>query len=397
MEADVLVVGAGPAGSTLALRLAREGIRVALADAKQFPRDKPCGEFVGPGCLPLLAELGLLAELLRCGPHPVAGLALHGFGVRAEGRFESAATGLGIRRERLDALLLRAAAAEPGVQWLPAHRFVALLHARDGRVIGARFADRGRRDVALRARFVIGADGVHSRVARALALSRPLRWLDRFALVTHYAGVAPRALAEVHFVERGYFAATNVDGRTFALNLVLDRAALRARSGPDDLVADRLRGAPPMAERLAAAERIGRPRGIGPLAFTTRRQVGRGFALVGDAAGYVDPLTGEGIYFALWGARRLAAALLEAIRDPAREAAALRAYAAGRRREIAPRLFLARLLQRGLRWPPLAATVLRALTRWPALADRLVTVTGDALHPRDLLRPREQLRDKMPH
>lgn len=230
---------------------------------------------------------------------------------------------------------------------------------------------------------------MHSRVARSLRLRRPLRWLDRFALTAHFSGVAPLPHAEVHFFPGGYFAATTVDGGMFGVNCVVARSALRARGARswDGFVAARAQMAPFFVERIARAHRLAPWRGIGPLAFRTTRQHLPGAALVGDACGYVDPMTGEGIYFALFGARRLAVALTEALHDRAVAARALAAYAADRRREVAPRLFLARLLQRGLPHAFVVRTLLGALSRHPWLADLLVTLTGDGAHPRDLLRP----------
>src|SRR5262249_30961389 len=167
-----------------------------------------------------------------------------------------------------------------------------------------------RRHRTVRAAFVVGADGVRSRLAQELALQRPLRWLDRLALVARYAGVTARDHAEVHFVDGGYFAATTVDDGTFHLNLVVDRPRVRQGAGElAGLVAARLQHAPVLQQRLAAAVRTVPWRGTGPLAFATRRQAVAGAALVGDACGYVDPLTGEGIYFALHGARSLVQAL----------------------------------------------------------------------------------------
>jgi flavin-dependent dehydrogenase len=186
----------------------------------------------------------------------------------------------------------------------------------------------------------------------------------------------------------GYFAATTVDSDRFHVNLLLDRSAMRHRQGSwDEFVDSHLQQVPVFAERLRGAVRDEAWRGIGPLAFTTRAQALPGAALVGDACGYIDPLTGEGIYFALFTARRLAAALDAALVDPKREASAMRRYQAERRREVAPRMFLAKLLQRGMRQDWIARTVLGVLANCPQLTDLLVTLTGDAAHPRDLLRP----------
>jgi flavin-dependent dehydrogenase len=392
-DSDVLVIGSGPAGSSLAHRLARSGLSVALADRKAFPRRKPCGEFLSPACRPYLADLGVDDALRRAGMREVAGMQLHGFGRVARGEFRviapsSCRHGFAIRRELLDQELLSAAAAA-GAHLLPRHEFRGVLRAADGRVIGADLRDAVGEVRPWRARFVVGADGVHSPTARTLGLQRRMPWLDRFALAAHFTGVPPQAAAEVHLFPGGNFAATTVDSGLFSLNLLVDRAALQGHVPGqwDDFVADKMAATPALAERLRCARRATPWRGIGPLAHTTARQVGAGFALCGDACGYVDPLTGEGVYFALWGAAALASALHRALAEPRHEAAALHAYERARNKEIKPRLLLSKLLQRGIPHPPIARAVLHILAARPSLADLLVTLTGDDVHPRDLLRP----------
>lgn len=391
---DVLILGAGPAGSALAQALARAGYSVALADKKRFPRHKPCGEFLSPECRPYLEELGVGDALGKIGVRLVSGMKLFAGDHVASGRFlrlDRAPyndAGYAIRREALDAELLDAAIRRPEVDWLERHDFQRLLRDEAGVVVGAALRDPDGATRELRARVTIGADGVHSRVAKDLGVQRASRWLDRLALVARFSGVTPRAAAEVHFVRRAYFAATTVDDGTFHLNLLVDRATLRDRDGDvDTFVREHVAQAPELERRLVGAERLGPWRGIGPLAFTTTRQSCDGAALVGDACGYVDPLTGEGIYFALHGARSLAQSIEESFADPARARAAMRGYERRRRREVGPRMLLAAAIQRGLRSEAVVRAAVRRLAAWPRLCDLLVNLTGDAVHPKDLLLP----------
>ncbi len=394
-DADVLVVGAGPAGALTALLLARAGFRVVLVDHKAFPRAKPCGEFLSPQCAPYLDAAGLGDLLPRLGAWRVHGMRLSTFDSASEGRFrrlagrgEHGAAGFGVRRVVFDHALVQAAVAA-GATFLPRHGFERATRGARGEVDGAWLRDPDGRFVHHRARWLVGADGVHSRVANALGLQRPIRWLDQMALTAHFRGVAPLPTAEVHLLHGGFFAATTVDGGWYGVNLVVPRRELaqRGAGGWDAFVQRHLAGAPAVAARVRAGERIAPWRGIGPFAFTTTAQVAPGAALVGDAAGYVDPLTGEGIYYALFGAHALAAALAAALHRPATAAEALARYARTRRREVEPRLLAARLLQRGLRHPWIVRTAMHALRRWPGLADLVVTMTGDTIHPRELWRP----------
>ena len=394
MRTDVLVIGAGPAGSALARQLGSAGIAVAIADKKRFPRDKPCGEFFSPQCQPLLASLGLGELLNDLDAHRVTGMRLHAGAARATGNFRrlngstAPATGFGVRRSKFDAALLRAA-QRTGARLLERHAFDGLLRNSDGRVEGAllRTPDGARSEC--RARYVIGADGVHSRVAQAMAVQRRIDWLDQFALVAHFDDVEPLPTAEVHLLRGGFFAATTTDAGQFGVNLVLPRRALRQRGQQSwhEFAMQHCAAAPHFAERLRTGHRITPWRGTGPFAFRTTTQTMPGAALVGDAAGYVDPLTGEGIYFALFGANALGTALREALDAPAHEAAAMANYRRERRRELGARLCSNKALQRGLRSPWIVRRFLGALRRWPSTADLIVTLSGDTVHPRDIWRP----------
>lgn len=393
---DVLVLGAGPAGSALALQLARAGFAVTIADKKSFPRQKPCGEFLSPECLPYLADLGLGQLFETLGAQRVEGMRLSGYGLGADGSFRQlpdrqghGRIGYGVRRERFDHHMLRAA-EDAGVQFLPRHEFVSLQRRSDGRVTGAVLKAADGAAVEIAAKHVVGADGVHSRVAKALGVQRKIAWLDQFALTAHFQGVPAKPRADVHLLPGGFFAATTVDDGLYSLNLVLPKQALAARDGADwdTFVAAYAERSPAIAERLQGATRLLPWRGCGPFGFRTTTPTLPGAWLVGDAAGYVDPLTGEGIYFALFGARALGEALAQSLHSEAAEAAAAADYRRARQRELVPRMNASKLLQRAIRHPWLVRTFLSALGRWPTLADLVVTLTGDTVHPRELLQLR---------
>jgi 2-polyprenyl-6-methoxyphenol hydroxylase-like FAD-dependent oxidoreductase len=394
-HADALIAGAGPAGAHLALRLARAGFSVLLLDQKRFPREKPCGEFLSPECLPMLEDLGLRTLVERAGARPLLGMDLWGYGRHARGSFVQVGRagvpygrGCALRREVLDALTVAAAGRAPEITVLEGHRVVGLLRDRDGAVRGVRARDPGGGLHELTATWTVGADGLHSRVADQVGVLRSVPWLQKFAFVLRYAGEFPQRHAEVHFLPGRYFAAAPVDDRRFTVNFVADRAVLPAgRSRVEAWIAQALDEAPLLRDKLRLATREPGFLAVGPLAGSTTRQIGDGWALVGDACGYVDPVTGEGLFFAMRGAEVLAEALVGALHERRTDARALAGYASARRREFAPRLWFARLLQRGLRSPWVTRKVLDWLGSRAGLADLLVSITGDYVPARELCRP----------
>lgn len=394
LDCDVVIAGAGPAGSTTALRLARAGFDVVVVEPKTFPRFKACGEFMSPECLSLLSGLGLAGDVAALGAHAVRGMILHAGHARAHGRFRDVGRacapfdhGWAVRRDRFDDVLL-SAAKHAGVRVFTGHRAQALLRTGDGSIAGLRTRHSNGEPLDVRARFTIGADGLRSRVARELGVQRAVPWLDKIALTTRYAGVPWSGAAEVHFFEGGYFACTAVDSGLVSLNLVVDRSLYaRAECPRDEFLERAFVHAESLGDRLRQGRRVDPVRGLGPLAGRTTAQTFAGAALVGDACGYVDPVTGEGIFFALAGARMLSESLAPALHSGRVDRAALAAYARGRRAVIEPRAAMATLLQRGLRHPRLVAGVIQLLGARPELADVLVSITGDYAPVRELLRP----------
>jgi flavin-dependent dehydrogenase len=393
---DVVVAGAGPAGAHLAIRLARAGYTVALLDRQRFPRRKPCGEVMSPGCVPLLDEIGMREAVLARGVRRIRGMRLLASGVEATGRFADQGTGIAtadhayaLRREVLDLIAVEQARACPGVTLLEDHAVVGLVRAADGRVLGLDARDPGGAPLRLQAAFTIGADGVRSRVARELGVQRSLPWLQKVALVARYSGVAALDHAEVHFFPDGYIALSAVDSGLHTLNLVLARSAVPpgGRRALEDELARRLQAVPSLAERFAGRAPEGPMQTCGTFAGRTTAQTFDGAALVGDACGYVDPVTGEGLFFAMRGAALLSETLAAALAAKRTDRAALRPYLRARRREFAPRYAMAKLLQRGLRHPALVHGFLALLRARPRLADLLVTLTGDLAHPSVLMRP----------
>jgi len=403
---DVIVVGAGPAGSATATFLARSGVNVLLLDRASFPRPKPCSEYLSPEASRLLASMGALEAVHRAGPAQLAGMKvrspdgtwLHGAFVAAHPYRGFADRGLALPRTRLDPILLECA-RHAGAEVEERARVVDLARDASARVVGVRVLTRaGER--TLHARLVVGADGLRSVVARRLGLARAARWPRRIALVAHYRGVdGVGDCGEMHVERAGYAGLADVGGGLTNVAVVVPARVGRAiaAAGAERFFDAWLRARPHLASRFRRSERAAPVMATGPFASRARRAWAPGAALVGDAADFFDPFTGEGIYAALRGAELLASHLLEtagleALTDDADGASAavdraLRAYDAARRREFRGKWIVERLVGGAVASPFVMNRVARALAARRDLADLLVGVTGDFVPAREVLRP----------
>lgn len=387
------MVGAGPAGSAIAAFLARAGADVLVLDRAIFPRDKPCAEYLSPQAALPLDDLGVLDRVEAAGGAALTGmsittpdgtefrgdfLARHGFrGFRD--------AGIALRRTVLDAILLdhaqrQGARVELGVS-------VRDLARAGDQVVGVELQGGGTR----RAPLVIGADGLRSIVARRLGVARAGRWPRRYAVVAHHrhvAGMGPRG--EMFVTPHGYIGLADVGGGVTNVAVVVPASLMHAAAGDAGAFMDTwLSGVPGVQARLAGSERLGAPVVTGPFNHRVTRAWAPGVALVGDAADFYDPFTGEGIYAALRGAQRLLPYAFEASRasSAARQGHALAAWERARRDTFAGKWRVERLIGAALTVPPLFNLLGRRLRARRDLADLLVGVAGDFVPPSRVLRP----------
>jgi len=351
------------------------GHEVVLVDEARFPRDKVCGEGVSPEAWRLLGRMGAEAAVRALRPRPVRGMKLTApDGTAFRGEYTGAREpGFAVRRWCLDRALLDCARAA-GVEVHEGVRARDIVR-QDGTVRGVVVESDGAIE-RLEARLVVAADGRRSVIARKLGLLREHRTLRKFAVRGYWKGVEGLTdHGEMHVTRGGYCGIAPLGDEEANITFVLDQAEMRAAGGGlADFYLRTLERWPRVRERLGRASLTSPPRAIGPLALEARRVSAPGAVLVGDAAGFYDPFTGEGVTLALRGAEIAAEVAHRALANGATD---LRLY--DRRRDDATRdkFRLNRLLQRIVAWPALANAVARRLSGRPDLADRLVGIAGD--------------------
>jgi flavin-dependent dehydrogenase len=280
-DADLLIVGGGPGGLATALHARRQGLSVIVAEPRDGPIDKACGEGLMPGGLAELTSLGVDPAGM-----PIRGIAYVSEHRRAQARFRGG-PGRGVRRTTLHAALA-SRAKEQDTEWLRA------------RVTSVRQDAHGVTAAGVRAKWLIAADGLHSQVRRAVGITATAGTPRRYGVRWHYRVPAQSEFVpefvEVHWSRWGEAYVTPVEPDLVGV-------AILSPGRPD------LAWFPGLARQLEGAGR-GQPRGCGPLRQVVSRRVAGRVLLVGDAAGYEDALTGEGISLAVKQAGAAVAAIV---------------------------------------------------------------------------------------
>lgn len=351
---DLLVIGGGPAGLATAIRARLAGLAVTVLDRTRPPIDKPCGEGLMPDAVLRLREIGVEPRGL-----PFRGIRYFDSGLMAQGVFPQAG-GLGVRRLELHrALVERAEEVGVHLDW----GVIVQGLIREGDRFRGVETDQG----PVQARWIVGADGLRSRVRTWAGLDGAPAPERRFGVRRHFAVRPWSDFVEVYWGPGCEAYVTPVGAEEVGVAILWSGE----KSGFEGL----LEHLPTLRDRLQGAPVASRDRGTGPLRQKARAVYRGNLALVGDAAGYLDAITGEGMAVAF----HQSAALVEALRG-----GDLRAYAAAHRKIVRlPDTMTALVLALEHR-PRLRRRAVKALAAEPALFSRLLGIHGRTLAPRQL-------------
>ncbi len=391
-EVDVVVAGAGPAGAATAILLAERGWSVTLLDKAAFPRPKICGEYLSPEAARVLDRLAVLKAVDQAGAQPLRGMTIVApDGTALEGLYPTSGPWRGYRdhavaipREVLDRILVDRARGLP-VDVRERHRVTGLLQTA-GSVAGVTAQDEVGRDLKIPARLVIGADGRASAVASSLGLVRPHR-LRRMALIQYVSGLKGiEDCGEIYLDPPDYAILNPVAPGLVNLGLVVPLGHARSFARRLEMFfGARLKQLRHLAPRLEGMKAEGRLTAMGPLAYRVSEPRVGGVMLVGDAAGFYDPFTGEGLFTALRSAELLTETAHAALTRDDLSVDTLGVYAARRRGELAAKSRVTRGLQFLIARRRLSNLAARVLARRPDLLHTLLGVFGDFVPPRELL------------
>ncbi len=362
-DADVIVVGGGPAGLAAAIAVADAGCPVILLERRNRAPDKACGEGLLPPALRALDELGIRPLIDPAEMSSFSGIRyIQEDGSSAEGLLPEPG-GLVVRRTALTAAMEQRA-RDTGVQLrhcvgVRRHRVDA-----DGVEVDT---DGG----PVRGALLVGADGLHSRIRRDAGLEVPVPGPHRFGLRQHFRIRPWTHFVEVYFAD-GVEAYVGPAGpERVGVTFLWEAGASAVR---DASIEGLLRCVPRLAERLGDAEPDSRPLGAGPLRCAARAQVADRLVLIGDAGGYIDAITGEGLSLAL-----RCAQVLGRIAPRALAAGAGAASLADYQREFTQVYLRYAAFTRAIlalaRHPFVRRRTLRALAAYPPMFDRLLAAS----------------------
>jgi geranylgeranyl reductase family protein len=351
LDADVAIVGGGPAGAAAACLLARDGYRVVVLDQHRFPRDKVCGDFVGPAALAEIERLGLLSHPVFQNANPIRRAALYLDGVKLIAQAvpqlpHRSDHGLCIPRLALDNVILKGAMAS-GARLVEGARVTG--YEAEANYVSVKYQSQSR-EQQIKVRLLIGADGSSSIVARILR-GGPLPRRDRIVAVRAYFENVdgPQEQAELYFSSStfpGYCWLFPTGGTSANVGVgTLLETWPATKHQLNQLLSQVIQSDPAIAFRLSTARMRGKIVGWPLATFNPNlAMVSTRVILIGDAAGLINPLNGEGIQYAFQSARWAAETLPLALHRDELTAMHLAPYAARARHELRYDMAVARLI-----------------------------------------------------
>jgi flavin-dependent dehydrogenase len=310
---DVVIAGGGPAGALAAIILARQGARVRVFERARFPRHKLCGDTLNPGALAVLSRHVDVAPLIAKSD-AIDGMVISGpGGVRIEGHYARGLKGRAVTRKVFDHWLLEQAAAA-GAE-VNEGATVRSATSDDDTVNGVMVQRRDGGPAIERATLVLAADGRRSPLAFSRGLARQPQRPRRWAIGAYFTDVAEMTTCgEMHVREGHYIGVAPVPHGLVNACLVVPYAnGDVAIADPRQLLETKLQADPDLARRFSKARLVDTPVMLGPMAVDCDVAGEPGLLLAGDAAGFIDPMTGDGLRLALAGAELAAETALEVL------------------------------------------------------------------------------------
>ncbi|MGB7600332.1 MAG: FAD-dependent monooxygenase [Candidatus Sulfotelmatobacter sp.] len=352
---DVFVIGGGPAGLAAAIAARQQGLRVLVADGAKPPIDKACGEVLMPDAITALARLGVF--LPPADRSTLRGVRFVGSGVSAEAAFPSDIAAVSIRRTVLHRIMAeRAASLGIGLLWQSTVTGI--------RGAEVRLGNRTIRTSAIQTSWIIGADGANSRVRRWVGLDAYSHTKLRYAFRRHYRVAPWNDRMEIHWGKRSQGYATAVSNDQVCVAVASSNPGLRLESALAEF--------PELGARLRGAESTSAERGAVSANRTLRRVWKKNVALIGDASGTVDAITGEGLGLAFSQALALANCL---------KANTLIGYRAAHRCLALRPSLMARLMLTLDGRPLVQQRTLQVFRKHPEIFRRLLALHVGALSP----------------
>lgn len=378
---DIIIIGAGPAGTSAALFLEKKGYRIALLDQARFPRDKVCGEFISPAADWILSELGVLDSIEALNPKRLRGVAISAYEdsllyvdypPSIDGNIM---TSLSIERSTLDNLIINKV-RHSGVELMEGFKVVDLLF-KDDRVCGVQGYDETKTEFNFKAKIVIDAGGRNSISLRRLNLKQDSFAKGKIALAAHWDNVDIfDNYCYMHISHPGYTGIAPVGYKRVNVVLVVSKACLRSENVysyfKKTVLKNKLR-----REILGAGKLAEKVRVVSSLAYSVKMPQCGGLLLVGDATGFIDPFTGEGVYLSLRSSQLASDVIEHAFDRSDFSKYQLDLYNQKRRKEFKERIILSKILQRLIYSPSLCVRVVDMLSNNKELAKTLVGVIGD--------------------